>query len=276
LFDCGEGTQFQLLRAGLSPSRIAVICISHLHGDHLFGLPGLLASQALMSRSAPLHIIGPVGLSNYLRLCQQLTGTSPPFELKVTEVHPDQDQLTVRLQKGTLEIRPLHHTTFCLGFRFAEDAHPGKFDADKANRLGLPVGPERAALVRGETVRLPDGRVVSPEIVVGPPRPGRTIAYCVDTRPCPSALLLARGVDVLIHDATFAAEEAERAFAAGHSTARQAAEIAAQAGARRLVLTHISARYVEDAATLLNESQAVFAATELASDLLTLEIARRR
>lgn len=272
LFDCGEGTQFQLQRAGLSPHKITCICISHLHGDHFFGLPGLLASQTLMSRAAPLHLVGPLGLGEYLRTTQLLTGTRPSFELQVTEVTPEQEYLALRLCKATLEIRPLDHTAFCLGFRFVEDDLPGKFYAEKANQLGIPEGPQRAALVRGEPVLLTDGRLVKPETVVGPPRRGRRVAYCVDTRPCISATLLAEGVDLLIHDGTFAQEEADRAHETGHSTARQAAEIAARAGARRLFLTHISARYVEDVSPLLSESRALFADAEVASDLLSVTV----
>ncbi|MGQ9559740.1 MAG: ribonuclease Z [Candidatus Oleimicrobiaceae bacterium] len=275
LFDCGEGTQFQLLRAGLSAHKIACMCISHLHGDHLFGLPGLLASQTLMCRTSPLHLVGPSGLGDYLHLCQGLTGTSPSFELRITEIGPGQDHMRVRLRKATLEVRPLDHTSFCLGFRFVEDDHPGKFDVDAATRLDIPAGPQRAALVRGEAVILPDGRLVRPEAAVGPPRPGRKIAYCVDTRPCASALHLAEEADVLIHDATFAADEEERALATGHSTARQAAEIAAQARVRRLFLTHISARYANDVSSLVKESQALFPATEVAHDFMSADVARR-
>ncbi len=275
LFDCGEGTQFQMLRAGLSAHKISCICISHLHGDHLFGLPGLLASQTLMSRTSPLHIIGPSGLGEYLHLCQRLTGTSPSFALRITEFAPGQEPMRVRLRKATLEARPLEHTSFCLGFRFVEDDRPGKFDVSAAARLGIPAGPQRAALVRGEAIRLPDGRLVEPEAVVGPPRPGRKLAYCVDTRPCPSALQLADGADVLIHDATFAADEEERAVETGHSTARQAAEIAAQARVRSLFLTHISARYVNDVAPLAKESQAVFPGAVVTYDLMTVEVAGR-
>jgi ribonuclease Z len=275
LFDCGEGTQFQLQRAGLSPHKIACICISHLHGDHFFGLPGLLASQTLMSRVAPLQLVGPQGLSEYLRTTQRLTGTRPSFDLHITEVTPQQDYLALRLAKATLEVRALEHTTFCLGFCFVENDLPGKFDAEMATRLGIPEGPERAALVRGEPVVLSNGRLVKPEAVVGPPRRGRRVAYCVDTRPCASAALLAKRADLLIHDGTFAQDEDDRARETGHSTAQQAAEIAAQAGARRLFLTHISARYVDDGSPLLSESRALFAQTEVASDLMSVTVSLR-
>ncbi|MDZ7338067.1 MAG: ribonuclease Z [candidate division KSB1 bacterium] len=276
LFDCGEGTQFQLMRAGLSPSKIRCVCISHLHGDHLFGLPGLLASLSLASRTAPLRVLGPAGLVEYLHATQRLTGSVPSFPLEVNEVPQDSEEWVLRIPQAIIRARWLDHTVSCLGFRFAEDDLPGKFDAEAAARLGVPPGPQRQALVRGETITLSDGREVRPEAVVGPPRPGRKIAYCVDTRPCAGSVLLAQGVDLLIHDGTFATKEVARARESGHSTAAQAAQVALQACARRLVLTHISARYVEDVAPLLSESRALFPATEVAHDLWTVVLNVRR
>ncbi len=275
LFDCGEGTQLQLMRAGLSPSKIRCICISHLHGDHLFGLPGLIASQSLVSRLAPLHLVGPPGLGEYLRAVQRLTGTRPHFPLEVTEVPRGNQECAVSFPQATIYTRWLDHTTNCLGFCFAEHDLPGKFNAEAAERLGVPAGPQRQALVRGETIKLSDGTVVRPEAVVGPPRLGRRIACCVDTRPCAAAVELAKEADLLIHDGTFAELEVGCARESGHSTAAQAAGVAVQARVRRLVLTHISARYVDDIGPLLSESRALFPATEVAHDLLTITVNTR-
>jgi ribonuclease Z len=273
LFDCGEGAQRQLLRAGLSLSRVRRVFISHLHGDHVYGLPGLLASRSSLAAPSPLEVYGPAGLERFTQASLALTDATPSFPLTVRA-----------LEGGELyddgEVRvcclPLRHRVPSFGFRVEERARPGRLDAERLAALGVPSGPLYGRLKRGERVELPDGREIDGAELVGPTRPGRSFAYCSDTTYCPQAVELARGVDLLVHEATFAAGEGELAEASGHSTAVGAARVAKEAGARRLVLTHISARYSQSGevtpADLLAEARAVFEATELAEDLMGIEL----
>lgn len=268
LLDCGEGTQLQWRRAGLRFGRLRSICLSHLHGDHLNGLVGLLQTLSLGNRLEPLQVHGPAGLRDYLDAIRRFQGVRMSYPVEVRE---SQGGIVRRCAGHRIEAGPLDHGTFTLGFAIVEDDRPGRFDVEGACRLGLEPGPEYGRLQRGETVTTQGGTVISPDQVLGSPRPGRRFSYCVDTRPCAGAVALARGAALFACDSTFGSELVREAAARGHSTAAQAAEMARDAGAARLLLTHVSARY-GDPRPLLEEARAIFPATEIASDLMEIDL----
>jgi ribonuclease Z len=272
LFDCGEGTQMQIARAGLNPSRLTAIFITHLHGDHFNGLAGLLSTMGMDRRVRPLTLIGPPGINEYLDTLARLKILFVNFPLEVREFGPMSDLTTVyEADEYLVSAYPLDHRLFALGYRLAERPRPGRFNLERARELGVPEGPLFRRLQLGEDVQLDNGRVVQSSDVMGPPREGKTIAYCTDTRPYDGTIKLARDVDLLIHEATFTGEFSEEARAYGHSTAEQAAVIARKSGARRLLITHFSTRY-PDLAPLVEEARAVFPDTSLAQELLEVEI----
>jgi len=254
LFDCGEGTQHQLMRSAVRFGAIEAIFITHLHGDHLFGLPGLLASMSLNARAKPLALYGPRGLAEFM---QSLPLYHTSFDISITEVTPN----PVHRGDGySVDAAPMIHSAPCFAFRIIEDDRPGEFDPDRARALGIPPGP-----AWGELQRANDPRVC------GPSRPGRRIVYCTDTRPC--AVEFARGADVLIHESTYGSDMAQEAVDRYHATATEAAEVARAAGVAQLILTHISPRYT-DAAQLLSEARAIFPQTELAEDFACFDLGR--
>lgn len=272
LFDCSEGTQMRLLQAGLAASRIRTIFISHLHGDHIFGLPGLLTSQQLLGREAPLDIWGPPGIYDFLQGISAVTGSNVDFSLTVHSIVP---HLGTRLsfEHFDLTAYPLEHSKPCYGYRLIEKEQPGKFDEEMAERLGIPFGPERKALVSGQSVLLASGRKIMPHEVVGPARRGRSLAYCTDTRPCEGSRLLAQDADVLIHDSTFCHALQARARETTHATAVEAAQVAADADAGVLFLWHISGRHDEaNEEIMLQEARALFPNTLLSRDLMVFDI----
>ncbi|MDX1545650.1 MAG: ribonuclease Z [Rhodothermales bacterium] len=267
LFDCGEGTQFQLARAGLKSTHLDAVFITHLHGDHLYGLPGLISTLALLEREAPLALVGPAGTEAFVRALPGLDGGRPGFPIRFTELDEAFGGGRVyETDAFTVEARPVDHRVFTVGYRFAERTRPGSLDVEKARALGVTDWRHYRALKAGEAVVLGDGRTVAPEAVVGPPRPGLVVAYVTDTRPCAGGVALAAGADLLYHEATFTEQHHERAVATGHSTAREAAEVARRAGAERLLIGHFSARY-PDPAPLVAEARAVFQNTEAADEL---------
>ena len=267
LFDCGEGSQLQLVRGGLTRGRLDAICITHLHGDHLYGLPGLVTTLALLERETPLVIVGPEGLADVMRAMPGLKNDWLPFDVEYVELAEDfEHQVVYQDDEVTVEARPIEHRVFCAGFRYQEKTRPGSLDGEAARAAGISEGWQFEALKRREPVTLDDGTVVEPDGLVGPERPGAAFAYVLDTVPCDGGRQLAEDADLLMHEATFTEEHAERAAEVGHSTARQAAEVARDAGAKRLLLTHFSARH-QDPAPLVAEARAVFAATEAAVEL---------
>lgn len=262
LFDCGEGTQHQLMRSNVRFGAIDAIFLTHLHGDHLFGLPGLLASMSLNAREKPLALYGPAGVAAFMRALP-LFHTS--FDVDIHELAPG------RVRRGdgySVDAAPMVHSAACFGFRIVEDDRPGEFDVARARALGIEPGPAYGRLQRGESV----GNV-KPSDVLGPARNGRRIVYCTDTRPCENAIELARGADVLIHESTYASDMAEEAVSRFHATAAEAAAVAREAQARQLILTHISPRYTEPS-MLLTEARQVFAQTELAEDFACFDMVR--
>ena len=272
LFDCGEGTQMQIARAGLNPSRLAAIFITHLHGDHFNGLSGLLSTMGLDRRTRELTLVGPPGINEYLDTLARLKILFVNYPLEVREVGPISDIKTVyEAADYTVTTRPLDHRLFALGYRLQEHPRPGRFNLERARELGVPAGPMFRRLQLGEAIQLGDGRIVESAEVLGPERAGKAVAYCTDTRPFDGTIKLARDVDLLIHEATYTEELTEEAREYGHSTAAQAARIARDAGARRLLITHYSTRYA-DVTPLVEEARAVFPDTILAQDLVEVEV----
>ncbi len=268
LFDAGEGTQQQVLKAPVRLSQLEQIYVTHLHGDHVFGLPGLLASRSsAQDIETPVTIFGPTGLEEWLRLTLRVTATGLRFPLHFVTVT---DGVVFEDETRTVHCRRLAHRIPSYGYAVQEKPRPGTFDAGAARALGIAPGPVYGRLKAGETVTLDDGRVVDGAELVGPERPDRKLCVCGDTAPTAAAVELAAGADVLVHEATFLTEQADKAAVSGHSTAAGAAYIAREAGVETLILTHISPRYESDGASrlaeLLAEAQAVFPNTLLAHD----------
>ncbi len=268
LFDCGEGTQYRLREAGLSWARIEAIFVTHLHGDHCYGLPGLLSTMELQQRADPVTLVLPPGGPAMLRAVPGAMPARLSFPVHVVEAGAARDQSTVyETDEVVVKARRLdHREAFTMGFRVAERTRPGRFDPERARALGVPEGPAFGRLQNGRPVTTPAGTTVRPEQVLGPPRPGVVAAYVTDTRPCPGGRALAEEADLLYHDATFADDHAARADETGHSTARQAATVARESGATRLLLGHLSARY-PDPTPLEREARSVFPEAEVAEEL---------
>ena len=272
LFDCGEGTQYRLMEADLPRVRVDAIFVTHLHGDHCYGLPGLLSTLALQQRTDPVTLVVPSGGRAMLTAIPGNAPDALPFPLRITEIDEGLTHAVVyETEELTVEARPLDHRGFAMGFRLAERMRPGRFDPERARALGVPEGPAFGRLQDGTPVTVPDGTTVQPDQVMGPPRPGITAAYVTDTRPCDGGRALAENADLLYHDATFAEEHRDRAEKTGHSTARQAATVARDAGAERLLLGHLSARY-PNPTPLVREAQSVFPETEIAEELRRYEL----
>ncbi|MGW8283540.1 MAG: ribonuclease Z [Gemmatimonadota bacterium] len=268
LFDCGEGTQRQMMRFGVGFT-VREIFVTHLHADHYLGLPGLLRTLSLQGREQELVIWGPPAGLETLQSAVFVGGDRFTFPLHIRELPVDS---AVRYEGYSILAFGTEHTAGSFGLVLLEDARPGRFDVDRARALGVPEGPLFGRLHRGEQIRLDDGSVVGPEDLVGPERPGRKLVYSSDTAPCPSVIEAAQGADLLIHECTFLDEEAGRASETRHSTARQAADVALRAGVRRLILTHFSARHSEQPHQLEKEARAVFPAVEAAEDGMTVEV----
>jgi ribonuclease Z len=239
LVDCGEGTQRQLLRSDTGLVDLEHVFLTHLHADHVLGLPGMLKTFTLRGRELPVTVYGPRGTRSLLSSLGAVIGRLT-FGLSVVELSPGEP---VERDDYLLEPFAVAHGAVALGYALREGPRPGRFDVEAANRLGVPDGPERGALQRGETVTLDTGRVVGPDEVLGPERRGRTVVLTGDTAPAASVVTAAAGADVLVHEATFLADERARARETGHSTAGEAALVAREARVGLLALTHLSARY---------------------------------
>lgn len=268
LLDCGEGTQYRILRAGLRVNKLVAILVTHMHGDHVYGLPGLLESLEMWGRSQRLEVWGPRGLSEFLQAA--LARARLGYTLEVKEVKPG----TLLSREGyEISAVPVSHKVEAYAYIIQEHNLPGRFNEKKAEELGIPPSPLRRMLIKGLPVELPDGRVVVPQDVVGPPRGGLKIVYSGDTMPCEALIKAASRADMLIHDATFASEHAEEAEISGHSTAAAAAECAAKARVKLLLLFHYSNRY-SDLNGLLTEARRIFRRSYLSEDLLRVTLKR--
>lgn len=277
-FDCGEGTQHQTLRSPLRLSQLERVFVTHLHGDHLFGLPGLLASRSLGGGGVgPVTLHGPPGLGAFVECALAVSGTRLGYPYSVETVTPGSVVADEALQ---VIAAPVEHGTAAFAYAVIEHPRPGRLDVARARALGVPEGPLFGRLKNGESVTLPDGRVVAGAEMTGPPRPGRKIVFSGDTAYSRRLIALAEGADVLVHEATFREAEGDLARRAHHSTAAMAAEAARAAGVGTLILTHLSPRYEsEDRAGLeglLAEARAIFPDTHLAHDLWTYDIPPRQ
>jgi ribonuclease Z len=266
LVDCGEGTQRQLLRSDAGLVDLEHVFLTHLHADHVLGLPGMLKTFALRGRDLPVTVYGPRGTRALLQALGLLIGRLT-YPLEIEELGPGDG---VARDGYRIEAFAVAHGRSAVGYALYEDGRPGRFDVAAADALEVPDGPARGALQRGEAVTLDGGRVVRPEDVLGAPRRGRTVVLSGDTAPAASVVAAAAGADVLVHEATFLADERERARETDHSTAEDAATIASQAGVLMLALTHLSARYSgSDAA---EEARRVFAPTVVPRDFDLIDI----
>ena len=269
MFDCGEGTQRQMMRYGITFA-LTDIFFTHMHADHMLGVTGLLRTLALQGRTEPMNLYGPAGSEKLLWRAITLGSEKQHFEIKVFELAPD-----TTLKRRGYSIIPFqveHGDRSAIGYHLIEETRLGRFNPEKAREIGVPEGPLWGRIHKGETVQLPDGRTIKPSELVGPSRPGRRIVLTGDSRPSEATVNAATGADVLVHEATFATEEASRALETGHSTAREAAEVAAKAGVKRLILTHVSARYSRDTTDLEQEAREIFPNTIIARDGLEVDV----
>ena len=268
LFDCGEGTQRQMMTAKIGFNRKTKIFITHMHGDHILGIPGLLQTMSLLGRDKPLQIYGPEGIAEFVDAIRRTVRFTLRFPVEIYEID---EGLICKERDYEIHARWVEHSVPSLAYALIEKQRPGRFNPEKALTLGVPKGPLWSRLQRGEDVKLPDGRIVKPSDVLGPPRRGRKIVYVGDTRPSNSIIEFASEADVLIHEATFADDLAERAEEEMHSTPSGAALIAREAKVKLLVLTHISARYRETDA-LLEQARRIFPNVMIAEDLMNIDV----
>ena len=268
LFDCGEGVQRQMITAKIGFNRKTRIFITHMHGDHILGLPGLLQTMSLLGRDKPLQIYGPQGIAEFIDAIKRTVKFALKFPVEVYEI---EDGLIVEEKEYEIRSAWAEHSVPSLAYALIEKPRPGRFNPERAISLGVPKGPLWSRLQRGENVQLPDGRTIKPSDVLGPPRRGRKIVYVGDTRPSNAIADFAFGADVLIHEATFADDLAERAEEDMHSTPSGAALIAKKAKVELLVLTHISARY-GDPKVLLEEAKKNFPNVLVAEDYMSIDV----
>jgi ribonuclease Z len=269
LFDCGEGTQRQMMRYGVSFA-FEDLFFTHTHSDHILGITGLIRTMALQGRTERLRLWAPRGAAKLLRQCIAIGGERATFPIDITELDAGASLARGEYRIDTFAVD--HGPSISLGYAIVEEERKGRFNPDLARELGIPEGPLWGRIHRGESITLEDGRVIEPAVLVGERRRGRRLVITGDTRPCAATIEAARDADLLVHEATFADEEAGRALETGHSTAREAAQVAKAAGARRLALTHISARYSLNARELEREARQVFADTMVVKDGTEIEL----
>jgi len=269
LFDCGEGAQRQMIQARVGFHRKTKVFVTHMHGDHVLGLPGLFQTMALLDRKRNLEVYGPVGIKAFVEAIERTVQFALTFPIEITEI----EGVGVVCEEKEYKVHAVSvdHVVPSLAYALIEKPRPGKFNLKRAKALGVPEGPLWSRLQHGSAVKLPNGKVVKPEEVVGKPRPGRKIVFSGDTRPTRELVKFAEKADLLIHDATFDDQLKERAGEDGHSTPSQAAETAKKAGVKRLILTHVSARY-ERTGLLRKQARKVFPQTDVAEDFLCIEI----
>ena len=272
LFDCGEGTQRQMMRYGTSFA-LRDIFFTHMHADHMLGIIGLFRTLSLQGREEPMTLWGPPGSEALLTRAIAIGSDKEKFPIEYREITPESP---IKRKDYSVVPFPVDHAgKVAFGYAIVEETRLGRFNPDLAREKGIPEGPMWGMLHKGQSVTLPDGQVIDPSDLVGPSRPGRRVVFAGDGRPCSGTIEAARDADLLIHEATFADEEATRAVETGHSTAREAAAVASAAGASQLVITHLSARYSQSASDLLREAREVFPNTTVARDGMEVEVAFR-
>ncbi len=274
MFECGEGTQRQMMRYGVSFA-LSEIFFTHFHADHFLGVIGLVRTLGLQGREEPMQLYGPKGAKRVLSQAISLGVERVPFEVAVNEVKAGDvigEGGRGKREGYCIRVFETEHAGGSVGYALREHERLGRFDPEKARAIGVPEGPLWGKLQRGEVVELADGRAVGPENIVGPKRPGRLVVLTGDTRPCAGTVDAAQGADLLIHEATFGEEEKDRARETWHSTAKEAAQVALAAHAKRLVLSHVSARYSASADELVKEAREVFPAVSVAKDGQQIEV----
>lgn len=272
MFDCGEATQHQILKTTLKPRKITSVFITHLHGDHIYGLPGFLSSRSFQGGDGPLTIYGPPGIRAFVNNSLKYSKTSLQYSLKIEELEPSGGVIELP-KKWKVEYLPLNHGILCFGYRIIEPVQPGHLLMDKLTPYNIPNGPLLGKLKRGETVTLPDGTVLDGKDFIAPECPGKIVTVLGDSRKTQNSSILAQGADVLVHEATHEAAEAQMAHNYFHSTSKHAALIAKEAGAKQLYMNHISARYLgKMAAQLEKEAQTVFPSSKVVYDLDEFDI----
>lgn len=275
LFDCGEGTQQQILETTVRPRKIEKIFITHLHGDHIFGLPGLLSSRSFQGGESTLTIYGPKGIEEYVKTSLRLSESHLKYPLKFVEI--TETGVLFEEPKFTVYCEELDHRIKCYGYRVVEKEFQGELQVDKLKEMNIPSGPIYKKIKDGEIVTLDDGRVIDGRDFIGEAKPGRIITILGDTRVHPNSEKLAEQADVLVHESTFNAEEGRMARSYYHSTTAQAATIAKKAGVKQLLLTHISARYLGKAAHDLQvEAQAIFRNSKVVRDFDIIDIPMKK
>lgn len=268
LFDVGEGTQRQMTHTSISPMKVDTIFITHFHGDHFLGIPGLVQTMSLMDRERELWIYGPPGTEEKISKLLEIPVYTLKFDIKIQDLEPGDK---VKKEDYQIETTETDHFTPGIAYALVENERPGKFYPDKAKELGIEPGPKYSRLQEGKSIELSNGQTIEPEQVMGPPRPGRKVVYTGDTRPSQKILELAKGADLLIHDGTFAEDLEDEAEEGGHSTVEDAAEIAKEAEVEKLVLTHPSPRY-SDLSDLEKQAQEIFPNSTFAEDLMEIEV----
>lgn len=268
LFDCAEGTQRQMMRARTGMMRLNYIFLTHLHADHILGIPGLLETMAFQGRENPITIAGPVNTIRLVECFKSVCYFSRSFIVQAVELEPGD---VIKMKGFQVRAISTNHSVPSIGYSLEEDMRLGRFNREAAISLGVTPGPLFGKLQHGQTIEV-DGRKIEPHEVMGPPRPGRKLVYTGDTRPCKSVQMASQGADLLIHECALASDMAQWARDTKHSTAAEAAEVAKDAGVGQLVLTHISSRYSEDTSQLLKEAKSIFERTIVAEDLMSMDI----
>ena len=269
MFDCGEGTQRQMMRYGISFG-LADIFFTHMHADHVLGIAGLLRTLGLEGRTEAMRLYGPEGSASLIRRAVALGSDRQSFPIEVVELAAG-----VPLKRNGYSIVPFpvsHGDKIALGYQILEETRLGRFNPDRAREMGIPEGPLWGKIHKGEAITLDNGKRIEVSELVGPTRPGRKVVLTGDSRPCDATIAASESADLLVHEATFAEEEVQRAVETGHSTAREAAEVAQKAGVKKLALNHFSARYSRDPSILENEARAVFTNTVIARDGMEIPI----
>ncbi|MCL2736144.1 MAG: ribonuclease Z [Propionibacteriaceae bacterium] len=271
LFDAGEGTQHQCMKASLRIRRVNRIFITHLHGDHVFGLPGFLSSRSFQAETSPVYVYGPPGLTELIDTTLRLTQSHLTYPLVTHEV--EDGETLFHEDHFSVSVRGLDHVVPCFGYRIEEDPRPGALQVDRLRQMGLGPGPWYGELKAGKTVTFPDGRTVDGREFLGPPIPGRVLAICGDTRPAQATVDLADNADVLVHESTYDHTQADLGSKYGHSTCDQVAQIARRAGVRTLLLTHVSARHsLTDLHAMAHRARRIHPDTRVMDDLAEVEV----
>lgn len=273
LFDCGEATQHQILRTSIRPRKVTKIFITHLHGDHIFGLPGFLSSRSFQNGEdpTPLTIYGPAGIADFVKTSLRVSHTKLAYKLKFVEL--GEEGVIFSSPKFTVSFKHLEHRINCVGYRIEESDYPGELQVEKLKELQIPSGPVYGRLKAGEIVTLSDGRQINGADFIGPAKKGRIVTILGDTRSTPNIAKLAENADVLVHESTYGKGDAKLAHAYYHSTCVQAAQLAKKMGVKHLLLTHISARYVGSMVkTLQRDAQEVFKNTKVVKDFDVINV----